>query len=136
LSKRIYVITDLSLISKVQRHRTISFDPFVLLAAERLCGASKIMLQTMREETKDGRKTRNSLMNESEVLMRRMFCSQANLSVMVSKVLEVVSKELAQAHAGDLFSWIRHTICLASTDAMYGPSNPFRVDPQLENAFW
>ncbi|KAF9699632.1 hypothetical protein EKO04_002456 [Ascochyta lentis] len=55
---------------------------------------------------------------------------------MVGSMLDVVSTELGHAQSGDLYSWIRHTICLASTDALYGPCNPFRVDPELEDAFW
>lgn len=94
------------------------------------------MLQTMRKETKDGKKTRSSLMNESHVLTQAMFRSRPNLSVMVGSILNVVSNELNHTHTRDFFSWIRHTVCLASTDVIYGPSNPFRVDPQLENAFW
>jgi hypothetical protein len=136
LRQRIYVITDLHLITKIQRHPTISFDPLVLLAAERLCGASKSLLQTMHDETKGGKKTSSSLMHESHVLTRSMLRSRANLISMVGDMLDVVSIELDQARTGDLYSWIRRTVCLASTDAFYGPHNPFRVDPKLENSFW
>ena len=35
----------------------------------------------------------------------------------------------------DLASWLRHTITMASTDAVYGPTNPFK-DPAVEDGFW
>ena len=35
----------------------------------------------------------------------------------------------------DLYSWVHHTITLASTDAVYGPANPFQ-DPKVEKGFW
>ena len=136
LRQRIYVITDLHLIKKIQRHPTISFDPLILLAAERLCGASKGLLQTMYDETKGGKKTRSSLMHESHVLTGSMLRCRVNLISMVGDMLDVVSAELDHARTGDLYSWIRRTVCLASTDAFYGPHNPFRLDPKLENAFW
>lgn len=34
-----------------------------------------------------------------------------------------------------LLSFIQHVITRASTDAIYGPANPF-VDPKTEEAFW
>lgn len=136
LTQRFYVITDLTLVSKVQRHPSISFDPLVLLAAERLCGASKNMLQTMRDKTKDGKKMHDSLMNEAHVLTHSMLRSQPILSSMVGNMLNVVSNELDHVQTGDLYSWVRRTVCLASTDALYGPCNPFRLNPELEDIFW
>ncbi|KAL8746543.1 MAG: hypothetical protein Q9190_001461 [Brigantiaea leucoxantha] len=34
----------------------------------------------------------------------------------------------------DLWNWVQHTICIITTDSVYGPQNPYR-DPQVENAF-
>lgn len=94
------------------------------------------MLQTMRDETKDGKKTRNSLMHESQLLTHSMLRSQPNLSIMGSSIMKVVSTELECAQNGDFYKWIRRTVCLASTDALYGPYNPFRLNSELESAFW
>lgn len=35
----------------------------------------------------------------------------------------------------DLWDWIRHEVSVATTDAVYGPANPYR-DPKFEAAFW
>lgn len=35
----------------------------------------------------------------------------------------------------DLYSQIRHVITLASTNAVYGPKNPFQ-DPAVEEGLW
>jgi hypothetical protein len=35
----------------------------------------------------------------------------------------------------DLHMWCRHAITVASTDAVYGPQNPFK-NPQTEQDFW
>jgi hypothetical protein len=34
-----------------------------------------------------------------------------------------------------LVEWLRHHVTLATTDAVYGPYNPFR-DGKVENSFW
>ncbi|KAL8920373.1 MAG: hypothetical protein Q9172_004540 [Xanthocarpia lactea] len=36
----------------------------------------------------------------------------------------------------DLFAWLRSVMTVASTEAIYGPENPFSKRPQLEQAFW
>lgn len=36
----------------------------------------------------------------------------------------------------DLFSWTRHILTTTSTTAVWGRENPFRKDPELEDAFW
>lgn len=36
----------------------------------------------------------------------------------------------------DLFAWIRRVFSISSTDAVYGPDNPFRHHADLEDAFW
>jgi len=35
----------------------------------------------------------------------------------------------------DLYAWVHHMITLASTDAVYGPQNPFR-HPVVMEGFW
>ena len=34
-----------------------------------------------------------------------------------------------------LFEWVSRQITLATTNAAYGPANPYR-DPKIEDAFW
>ena len=36
----------------------------------------------------------------------------------------------------DLFEWIRPRFSIASSDAIYGPGNPLRRQPELQDAFW
>lgn len=37
---------------------------------------------------------------------------------------------------GGLFEWIRPRFTIASTEAIYGNRNPFRLQPELAEAFW
>ncbi|KAL8722992.1 MAG: hypothetical protein Q9225_000608 [Loekoesia sp. 1 TL-2023] len=36
----------------------------------------------------------------------------------------------------DLFAWLRTAMTVASTEAIYGPQNPFSHQPELEDALW
>lgn len=52
------------------------------------------------------------------------------------KNLAVSIDELEQDHTSiDLHFWCRHAVTVASTDAVYGPLNPYK-DPAVERAFW
>lgn len=36
----------------------------------------------------------------------------------------------------DIFTWIRQTVTMCSTRAIYGSENPFNRDPALVRMFW
>ena len=62
------------------------------------------------------------------------------LDRMNQPMLDVVAASLNSLGADskvtiDLAAWTRHAITLASTDAVYGPTNPFK-DPEVEDGFW
>ena len=65
----------------------------------------------------------------------------ADLDRMNESMVESLSRQienldlLAQSGPIGLFKWIRRCITLASTNATYGPRNPFK-DPAIEQAFW
>lgn len=52
-----------------------------------------------------------------------------NLQISVDKL------ESQHNFSFDLYTWCRHTISVASTDAVYGPLNPFKSG-EIEPAFW
>ena len=43
---------------------------------------------------------------------------------------------VGEATTTDLYAWVRRAFTLAGTETIYGPENPFSLEPQLENAFW
>jgi cytochrome P450 len=55
---------------------------------------------------------------------------------MVNNLVKSVD-ELASTNGKtfDLYAWVKHSIAIASTDAVWGPKNPIR-DPANEAAFW
>ena len=36
----------------------------------------------------------------------------------------------------NLFEWIRPRFTIASTEAIYGPGNPYKVEPEIGQGFW
>jgi hypothetical protein len=53
----------------------------------------------------------------------------------MSRLLSPLVGELSQGERIDLYAWCTHAITAASTDASYGPLNPYK-DRDIENAFW
>ena len=55
---------------------------------------------------------------------------------MSRNVLSVLDALNPDGEILNLYGWIKHTVSMVSTDAMYGPMNPFRLNPKVEQAFW
>ena len=73
-----------------------------------------------------------------------MHASLARGSDSLRSMSETMTQSLERLFSGlnceegeimDLYRWTRHAVTIASTDAVYGPSNPFR-DPLVEDGFW
>lgn len=131
-----YVVNSTALLPAVQRlYRTISFSAIEAKAAETLMPLSKPALDIIKQ----------GLMEESSYTMR--FSSAihpalspgANLNAMNRASVRSLATSMDELQAGpgktvNIFEWARHEIVLATTDAVYGPHNPFR-DPEIENAW-
>ena len=58
--------------------------------------------------------------------------------VMILRMAEVVearADELGEGEVVDLMEWVRHTLTLGVSTAMYGPKNPYH-SRECEDAFW
>ena len=53
----------------------------------------------------------------------------------VAASLQKLDRESGQGTRIGLVEWIRHEITIATSNAVYGPMNPFN-DPKAEEAFW
>lgn len=49
-------------------------------------------------------------------------------------IMDDLNLDDCEAEVG-LWEWVRHILTMASTNAAYGASNPFK-DPEIEMAFW
>jgi hypothetical protein len=59
----------------------------------------------------------------------------ANKNMVNNLVKSVDELASTKGKTFDLYAWVKHSIAIASTDAVWGPKNPIR-DPANEAAFW
>jgi len=83
------------------------------------------------------------LMIETHKGMHAAMAPGTNLDRMVRNMLSLFTTfldELAADRKGGtevgLYGWIKPHFTIATTEAIYGPSNPFKKDPDLSQAFW
>lgn len=134
---RIYVVNDTDLIPVLQRQwRTISFAA-ITASAGTVCGMSKKALNIMNHD----------LTNEDafSISWPRFIASSLapgpELDAINKKSVEVFSAELAKQQTGQsgtftvgLREWSRHMMIVSTTEAIYGPQNPYR-DPAIVDAW-
>ena len=138
---RIYVVNNARLASEVQRKsKTFSFDPFVILAAERLAGTTSHGLALIREDS-DGDCHLRGLVADSHERFHKILNSSSCLESMSCDMAANIATALSNlASTSDsvvnLSQWMKRTISVASTNAVYGPLNPFAIDSRVYDAFW
>ena len=137
LTQKVYVVNSLPLISAVHRNsRTLRFDPLVKLAAERLSGLDSEKLKAFDddEEKKRDNLSTATLKGIARALSPGPDVDKLNLR-MLSSLQSLLNEAKDSQEPRNLLSWIQHVITQASTDAIYGPANPF-ADQKTEDAFW
>lgn len=131
---KIYVITSPNLVIAARRHhRTMSFEPAITGAARRVTGLKGRGLDLLREKRPGG-----DTLHGDVVHAMRPSLEGAGLDQMNEKVIGFLLRsvdEVPTAAPFDFHGWCRSAITIASTDAVYGPLNPYR-SKELQDAFW
>lgn len=132
---KLYVVNSASLVAAVQRnHKTISFDPFLTAAANRLSGITGDGLKLLQETENGGGGINNKVLHSMHPALLGSGLDIMNKNMI--KILKASIDELEPDQTSiDLHLWCRHAIAVASTDAVYGPLNPYK-DPAVESALW
>ncbi|RAK95226.1 cytochrome P450 [Aspergillus ibericus CBS 121593] len=129
-----YLVTSPPLVQAVQRNRkSLSFDPFVSMTLERMAGIRGPVLEQFREKESGGQGLGHDVVHAMQPTL-----SGRGLDVMNERMAQMLRPrldELVRLPTIDLFDWCRRVITAASTDASYGPLNPYQ-DPRVEDAFW
>lgn len=133
---RIYVINSTSLIAAAQKQfRALNFTPIMGKAIGKIAGTN---------ETTDSIMTRD-LTSEHGFLGGFNKATHATvapgpaLDEMQRQAIEVFKVSLGNLSVSgprqvSMFAWIRHELLLGTTDAVYGPQNPFR-NVEIEEAW-
>ncbi|KAF2119897.1 putative 25-hydroxycholesterol 7-alpha-hydroxylase, partial [Lophiotrema nucula] len=135
---RIYVVNSTNLIPAVQRQaRVLDFAPVEARAAINVMGATPAGKEILNLE-RDG-VGKHAYAIEFDKAIHPAVTAGVNLDAMnrlsvqkVSKFLDTLASHESQALK--LFEWVRENIAWATTEAVYGPKNPFR-DPEILAAF-
>lgn len=136
----VYIIQSPDLIYSLQRQpKSLSFWFFEIQFSVRLGGLSKasadVLFRGITPESKDENLVIKSL-KEAKVVMSPQGAiyemNQIAAKVIVENMDEVQRKGKSVM---DLAAWIQHEITIATTEAVYGPGNPYR-DPEVESGFW
>jgi len=133
---RIYVINASNLISAAQRQfRIIAFGPIEVKATVDIMGVSKVSQEIL---SADMVSDEGCIMSFSKAI-HPVTAPGSALDEMNTKAVEIIAAKLDSQSIGGsttihIFEWIRDLTIIASTDAVYGPHNPFR-DPAAVDAY-
>ncbi|KZF23898.1 putative P450 monooxygenase [Xylona heveae TC161] len=136
LVTKVYIVTSARLVPAVQRNsKVLSFDPFLTAAAKQLGGIKKAGLKLLEPEDKGGQGVNLKVLRAMHPALLGAGLDAMNKN-MIGRLCSFVD-ELAGGgnHPVDLHLWCRDAITQASTDAVWGPLNPFKL-PGISNAFW
>ncbi|KAL8948350.1 MAG: hypothetical protein Q9222_005460 [Ikaeria aurantiellina] len=142
LGKRIYVVNSPDLISAVQKNaKVLSFNPFVSFMSPKIFDCGEEGMRIINENL-DGEKGPWGLLLDISKGMHNALAPSDSLDWMTRIMLNKMQSFIDPLGAGekdveiDLYKWVRTAFTVSSTEAIYGPKNPFNHIPDLENAFW
>ncbi|KAI1634626.1 cytochrome P450 [Biscogniauxia mediterranea] len=132
---RLYIVNSTALIPIVQRRvRTISFSPIMVQMAARYMAVSKETFEIISRDPIDNHGFVAGMNKTTHIDLS----PGPQLDSLNKKSIEVLLASLSRAAMGDakvsMRQWIDREITMATTDAIYGPSNPFR-DPDVTTAW-
>ena len=132
-----YVITDPALVQSALRSKDLSLEPFMIGFAQSMLGLSDETMQPVRY---------NPLDEKEPTLLGDMFqaihksMSGVNLYRMNAEALNYVAGtfnnlgDVTEQHS--LWMWLRDTLTLATSTALFGSHNPLIHKPQLRQDLW
>lgn len=130
---KIYVITSPALLQAVQRHaKTLTFDPLLNGFASRIAGIRSETLKLMDEPRYDGLSLNQVVIHAMQPTL--IGESLDRMNERMARLLRPLIDELAYRETVDLYEWCFSTLMAASTDASYGPLNPYK-DSKVQKAF-
>lgn len=137
-----YIITTPDLVQAVQKQpKVLAFPPIEAKFASTVCGVSpeahKILLNNV-----NGDEGNWGLSMDSYAVMRFALAPGPALDTMNRVMIQNIAASLDNVFQSGqmrtttgLAEWLRKTITLATTNAVYGPQNPFK-DQAVQDAFW
>lgn len=142
-NKKTYIVKSPDLIAAVDRaSKTLTFYPFISMISPKLFDVGKRPMSIINQNI-DLKEGKWGLCYETSHGMHAAMAPGPDLDrmneTMLTMFLPGVNALAAARGQGtelELFQWIRKAFSLASTEAIYGPGNPFVKQPELTDCFW
>ena len=138
LSRKVYVIISPDLITAVNRNsKSLAFNPFIAQVGKRITGHSEATSRIVQHNL-NGEDGPGYVIDVHDGTLAALAPGN-DLEDMTEVMLHEVSRCLESLVDGvevDLFAWMRDIVTLCSTRAIYGPSNPFNINPSFVGLFW
>lgn len=136
---KVYVIFSPSLAQAALRNRDLSFEPFVVLASQALANLEGRSLKLLRDGT-ISRAFFHTLPTavSAEPMSRMAATGLLSMTGEIDHLCQRIDLSIdKQVKIPDLFSYLKETMTLAVTDALYGlEDNVFREDLTLIDDLW
>lgn len=136
---KVYVIFSPSLAQAALRNRDLSFEPFVVLASHALANLEGRSLELLRDGT-ISRAFFHTLPTvvAAEPMSRMAATGLLSMTGEIDRLCHEIHLSVdKQVEIPDLFGYLKRTMTLAVTDALYGlKDNVFRQDLTLIDDLW
>lgn len=140
LGGKIHVVVSPDLINAVSRNAaSIAFNPFIAQLGQRLTGADQPTMAIVNHNLNGERGHWGFVIETHDGTVASMALGK-DLDHMNGVMLQQAIKHFQELDRGKgpihLYAWVKHVVTICSTTAVYGKSNPFSLQPELEDAFW
>ena len=136
---KVYVIFSPSLAQAALRNRDLSFEPFVVLASQALANLEGRSLKLLRDGT-ISRAFFHTLPTvvSAEPMSRMAATGLLSMSGEIEQLCHRIDSSIKkEVEIPDLFGYLKITMTLAVTDALYGlKDNVFREDLTMIDSLW
>ncbi|MCJ1348396.1 hypothetical protein MMC31_006628 [Peltigera leucophlebia] len=92
-------------------------------------------LKLLQEKENGGGGINNKVLHSMHPALLGTGLDRMNSTMIKNLQISIDKLESQRNVSFDLHTWCRHAIVVASTDAVYGPLNPYKSE-EIENAFW
>ncbi|KAJ5153098.1 uncharacterized protein N7482_009576 [Penicillium canariense] len=135
LFTKFYVISSPDLMQAVQRNsKTISFEPLLLFGAKNISGISDPKTLDILKGTESGGQGLGAkIMHSMTPTLVGKSLDQMNIRMV--QLMRPFIDRMGETSTVDLYEWCRDATMAASTDATYGPLNPYK-EREIQDAWW
>ena len=143
LKGRMYMVTSPEWAQAVHRsHKTLYFNTLIAQAMRNLFLMDGPTMEIINDNMNGENGTRDNILLEIHDMMYATLSPGSDLDDLNKAILNNMAPDVNQLVKGgstsrvELWGWIRHHFSLASVSAIWGPQNPFTLDPEAEELFW